>query len=58
MNNGIDLDAIPGQKAARNRAIVRNPPVNLEMSPTGTETSQEQTTITFNSDITARSTIW
>ena len=26
MNNGIDLDAIPGQKAARNRAVVRNPP--------------------------------
>ena len=30
MNNGIDLDAIPGQKAARNRAIVRNPPGNTE----------------------------
>ena len=26
MNNGIDLDAIPGQKAARNREVVRNPP--------------------------------
>lgn len=26
MNNGIDLDAIPGQKAARNRGVVQNPP--------------------------------
>ena len=26
MNNGIDLDAIPGQRAARNREVVRNPP--------------------------------
>lgn len=27
MNNGIDLDALPGHKAARNREIVRNPPM-------------------------------
>ena len=26
MNNGIDLDAIPGQRAARNTEVVRNPP--------------------------------
>ena len=67
MNNGIDLDAIPGQKAARNRRVVQNPPskpknvsntkeilpANLEMYPIETEILPEQTTITYTLDLIA-----
>ena len=43
----------PGRKQFEIEKLFEIPPVSLEMSPTGTETLPEQTTITYKLDITA-----